>query len=208
MEKCVWVPRDHPAAAALGVLPHPPPSPRGGLFQLLQRTHTHARAPAHTHAGTKRARYPPHCTSTTHTCPRSGTPPTQRAARSPVHVQARTCASLALVQRRGKETKAGIPADERGGRGRAGAAHTPSRPRGLPHRPAFPGCFQRRGRASLIACTWLLLSIQSKRDHKADITNSEELFYTTSPFQFACLVLYLKLTLAGLKMSRAFGCCR
>lgn len=79
--------------------------------------------------------------------------------------------------------------------------------RGLPHRPAFPGCFQRRGRASLIACTWLLLSIQSKRDHKPDITNSEELFYTTSPFQFACLVLYLKLTPAGLKMSRALGCC-
>lgn len=95
------------------------------------------------------------------------------------------CASPTLVERRGKETKAGIPADERGGRGRAGAAHTPSCP-GLPHRPAFPGCLQRRGRASLIACTWLLLSIQSKRDHKPDITNSEELFLHNKPLS-VCL---------------------
>lgn len=58
--------------------------------------------------------------------------------------------------------------------------------RGLPHRPAFPGCLQRRGRASLIACTWLLLSIQSKRDHKPDITNSEELFLHNKPLS-VCL---------------------
>lgn len=71
--------------------------------------------------------------------------------------------------------------------------------------PVFPGCFQRRGRASRIACTWLLLSIQSKRDHKADTANSEAPFHTTSPFQSARLGLDLELTRAGLKMSRALG---
>lgn len=52
----------------------------------------------------------------------------------------------------------------------------------------IPMLLPERRQASLIDCTWLLLSIQNKRDHDPDTTNLEKLFYTTSSSLFVCLV--------------------